>query len=166
MARARDAVTVSGHVPKWVAEELERRAKALGWSRSQYIRTVLTDWVNREGGIQPFEQGRGTATRGEGEPMAAEATSAFITRARDQGARTLRLDPDADAARNLELIRGKWPALASEMTQLARYGAEPKAPETRAYFARDWFGGEAELTALLEAYAACFRHQRGPHARR
>jgi hypothetical protein len=44
MAKAKNAETISAHVPKWLAPLIDERARRLGWSRSKYLGEILQKW--------------------------------------------------------------------------------------------------------------------------
>lgn len=55
MAKAKNAKTVSAHVPNEVAEEIERRANALdGLRKSTYAAMILIKWF--EDGAKPISE--------------------------------------------------------------------------------------------------------------
>jgi hypothetical protein len=57
MAKAKHASTVGVHLANTVLEELDRRAKLLGYSRSKYAAALITRWYSR--GAKPvFEMER------------------------------------------------------------------------------------------------------------
>ena len=47
MAKNQKGKTVGTHLPFKIAEEIENRANAMGWSVSKYIGYILQDWHAR-----------------------------------------------------------------------------------------------------------------------
>lgn len=46
MAKAKNAKTLSIHIQRCIAEEIEKRAMSMGWSISQYAAFILQDWYS------------------------------------------------------------------------------------------------------------------------